>query len=41
MTLELTLALVGLSLGWLTLGYILGRYSVYRNLRTRTKDWLD
>jgi hypothetical protein len=41
MKLELTLALVLLSLGWLALGYILGRYSVYRKLRTRTKDWLD
>jgi hypothetical protein len=27
--------------GSVGLGFILGRNSVYRNLRTRTKKWLD
>jgi hypothetical protein len=40
-TLIILFSILGLSLGWLTLGYLLGKYSVYRKLRTRTKNWLD
>ena len=41
MELGVILAMVSLSLGVLSFGYLLGVYSVYRKLRTRTKDWLD
>jgi hypothetical protein len=37
----LIVALLLMVSGSVGLGFILGRNSVYRNLRTRTKKWLD
>jgi hypothetical protein len=37
----LIVALAVVVSGSIGLGFILGRNSVYRNLRTRTKKWLD